>query len=439
MRRRLVALLLVAAAAMISFVLIPANRPRLPEVRKEREGRIRIAPRAGLLPRLEVPAVTTAPGDAAVAGLAASIGDVLRADLEFEEAFEFLATDSTRDADGADGVLSVSLRRDRGELHLEVRLRDARTGQMAFGREFVGREQLPRLIAHVAANELLADQAGIRGLAHSRLAFVSDRMGSFREPTGSIRRVKEIFVADYDGANEQRLTTDGDLDMTPAWSPDGRAVAYTSFRRGFQDLFFTRVDDRRSGSFAGLRGQNRLPAWSPDGTRIAFSSNRDGNEEIYVMNADGSGARRLTNHWAIDTAPSWSPRGTEIAFTSDRSGRPQIWVMNADGGQVRQLTAEKVLRPAHLVAGTDRRDRVRVADEDGLRHQGDRAGHRRGSAADVRAPEREPRVLTQRPPHRVHLDARRHTADLGHDAHRDPGPPGHARRQQLDARLVQVA
>jgi TolB protein len=337
----LAALVLFALAAVISLVLIPGNSRRPPVVRKEREARIRIAPRAGLLPRLAVDPIAASAGDAE---LGVVIWDVLRSDLEFEEAFELL---TTWDGDGAampadaDGRLSGALRRENGRFHLELRLRDARSGQMAFGREFVGPEGRPRLIAHVAANELLRDQAGIQGLAHSRLAFVSDRLGSFREPTGSMRRLKEIFVADYDGANEQRVTVDGDLDMTPAWSPDGRALAYTSFRRGYQDIFLTRLEERRQEAPAGERGQNRLPAWSPDGTRFAFSSNRDGNEEIYVMNADGSGARRLTTHWGIDTAPAWSPRGTQIAFTSDRTGSPQIWVMDADGANLRQLTTER--------------------------------------------------------------------------------------------------
>jgi len=264
----------------------------------------------------------------------------LKADLEFEDAFDLQLAAAGAQAADADGVLSATIRRDNGDLRVEVRLRDARSGQLAFGREFVGAEKNPRLIAHVAANELLADQAGIRGLADSRLAFVSDRLGSFKEPTGSIRRVKEIFAADYDGANEQRVTTDGDLDMTPTWSPDRRAIAYTSFRTGGQEVFITRLEDRRVQA-TGAAGQNRLPAWSPDGTRIAFSSNRNGNEEVYVMNADGSGALRLTTSWAIDTAPAWSPDGKRIAFTSDRGGSPQIWVMDADGGNQRQLTRER--------------------------------------------------------------------------------------------------
>ena len=80
------------------------------------------------------------------------------------------------------------------------------------------------------------------------------------------------------------------------------------------------------------------PAWSPDGKYIAFSSTRDGNSEIYTINADGSGLKRLTYHPGIDTSPCWSPTSREIAFTSDRTGNPQIYQMDTDGLNVRRLS-----------------------------------------------------------------------------------------------------
>ena len=82
------------------------------------------------------------------------------------------------------------------------------------------------------------------------------------------------------------------------------------------------------------------PAWSPDGKKIAFvswrESNHDMNDDIYVMNADGTNAVNLTNHEAQDFDPAWSPDGTKIAFVSDRGGNYDIYVMNADGtGEVK--------------------------------------------------------------------------------------------------------
>ncbi len=342
---RLAALVLFGFAVIVTLVLDPGpgRRPRAP--RKEREHSITIRGPHGGVPRYALAGVTVTRGTPDLDGLAKTLGEVLWADLQFEGVFEVLP--ATPPADGgkpqeADAVVSGEVSRESGgTLHLEVRIQEVTSRQLAFGREYVGPETNPRLLAHVAANEILSAQAGIQGLAHSRLAFVSDRSGSFNEPTGSRRRVKEIFVADYDGHNDRRITMDGDLDLTPSWSPDGRAIAYTSYRRGYQDVFVTHIEERRQDTPTGGRGKNWLPAWSQDGARLAFTSNRDGNEEIYVMNTDGSALRRLTTHWAIDTSPAWSPTGAQIAFTSNRTGSPQIWVMDADGSNPRAVTTEK--------------------------------------------------------------------------------------------------
>jgi Tol biopolymer transport system component len=87
---------------------------------------------------------------------------------------------------------------------------------------------------------------------------------------------------------------------------------------------------------AALDGQ---PAWSPDGRKLAFVSNRAGNDEIYVMNADGTGVTRLTNNAAVDRSPVWSPSGAKIAFVSNRADQhDEIYVMNASGTGVTRLT-----------------------------------------------------------------------------------------------------
>jgi TolB protein len=367
---RRTAIILFGLALLITLVLTPPAGRRAPLPPKERERVTTIRGHQGGKPRLALDGFTASGDipDQGEADLSRGIGEVLRADLAYEDVFDLMPAsqapggqnvgpaggESVRPASGErvrapngerepppDGIVTGRLRRESGQLRVEIRIRDVRSGQLAFGREYVGLENAPRLIAHVAANEIFSALAGIQGLAHSRLAFVSDRSGSFNEPTGSRRRVKEIFVSDYDGANEARITTDGDLDLTPSWSPDRRAIAYTCYRRGYQDIFVTHLEERRQDSPTRGRGKNWLPAWSPDGARLAFTSNRDGNEGIYVMNADGSGLRRLTTGWAIDTSPAWSPTGTQIAFTSNRTGSPQIWVMDADGSNQRALTSER--------------------------------------------------------------------------------------------------
>jgi TolB protein len=174
---------------------------------------------------------------------------------------------------------------------------------------------------------------GLQGVARTKLTFSSNRDGERTATTYAQRSAQEIYISDYDGANQRRVTVNRNLNITPSWSPDAEAIAYTSYASGFPDI---RISFIRKGLLQmPARGNdtahNWLPAYSPDGRRIAFSSNRDGNFEIYVMNTDGSNVRRLTRHTGIDTTPTWSPSGTHVAFISERDGGKNIWRVDASG------------------------------------------------------------------------------------------------------------
>jgi TolB protein len=364
---------LAAAAILLSLVLVPGRPPRVPDRHKERRPAAAVSGVEGARIRLAVSPFVEIEGQRDIAAVAT---EVLRQDLEFEGAFDVLpplagpepapAEASVVPADlsvldgrgiaalpreladwerlGADGLVTGAIRRGAsGEpVEIHVRVYAVKARAEAFARGYLAPPAQARLAAHAIADELHQAIAGVRGIARTRLAFVSDRGGLRRELGGLMRPFKEIWIADYDGTNERRVTFDVDMDITPAWSPDGRAIAYTSSRGASQDILVTIPGERRAENITrGLGGRNYLPSWSPDGARIAFTSGRDGNAEIYAMNRDGSGVRRLTRHWAIDTSPAWSPDGGRIAFTSDRTGRPQIWVMNADGSDARALTAER--------------------------------------------------------------------------------------------------
>jgi TolB protein len=243
---------------------------------------------------------------------------------------------------GADGLVVGTVAKSGAGITVQVRLFRVATGSSVFAKEYTGSGANPRTYAHTISDEIHKDQRNLIGVARTKLAFDSDRDGERMGGTVQNRSIKEIYISDYDGENQRRVTVGKTLNIAPRWSPDGRSIAYTSYRRGGANLFISNIfqgtlEEVTKGDKVG---ENWLPAWSPDGTRLAFSSTRDGNPEIYVVNRDGSGLRRLTNNPSIDITPTWSPSGTQIAFTSDRSGSPQIYVVGVDGLNLSKKTSE---------------------------------------------------------------------------------------------------
>ena len=209
----------------------------------------------------------------------------------------------------------------------ECRLFDVATGTQVAGKRFTAAKDLPRLIAHRFSEEIIRCIDGMPGIGSSRVCFSAGQSGD-----------KEIYVADYDGANVRQVTKHGSISIKPKVSPDGAKIAYLSFKDRYPFLYVLDVTTGKSAPLSKNVGLNAAPAWSPDGKTLALTLSKDGNTEIYLKNVDGTGARRLTNNRASDTSPTFSPDGKQIAFVSDRAGRPQIFAMAADGANVRRLS-----------------------------------------------------------------------------------------------------
>jgi len=189
-----------------------------------------------------------------------------------------------------------------------------------------------RYLAHRMADEVMKAY-GEKPVFESKIAFVSDRDGNL-----------ELYMMDYDGANQTRLTFNKWEDKSPSWSPDGKMIAHTSYINYSAGLYISQIYEGRRIAVS-TRGGNFSPCWSPDGKKLAFMSTMDGNAEIYVADVDedsvSRGAfrlKRLTFNNGIDTAPTWSPTGRQLAFVSDRGGTPQIYTMDAEGSNVNRVS-----------------------------------------------------------------------------------------------------
>lgn len=147
-----------------------------------------------------------------------------------------------------------------------------------------------------------------------------------------------IWLVKSNGTGQLRLTSES-TDHEPAWSHDGKRIAFTSSRTDDPEVYVMDADGTNVVRLTSTEGSNYGPSWSPDGSRIAFASTRSGNAEIYSMKVDGSDTVRLTNSSPYDSNPAWSPDGKKIAFESNREGSTAIWVMNADGSAQTRITA----------------------------------------------------------------------------------------------------
>jgi TolB protein len=190
-----------------------------------------------------------------------------------------------------------------------------------------------RNVAHQIADAIYEKITGVRGAFWTRIAYIT-AVGLGNNTSYS------LLVADSDGFNPQVVARSKESLLSPAWSPDGKKIAYVSFESGNSNIY---VQDITTGSRqlveAHAKGINGAPAWSPDGSKLAVALSFTGNLNIYVLNVASRQETRLTSDTlAINTQPEWSPDGQTIYFTSDRSGKPQIYQISASGGSASRIS-----------------------------------------------------------------------------------------------------
>jgi Tol biopolymer transport system component len=145
----------------------------------------------------------------------------------------------------------------------------------------------------------------------------------------------EVFVMNSDGSDLTQLTSGSGNNDWPAWSPDGRKLAFISDRTGIEQVYTMRPDGARQTqlTFQPIP-HDQLPDWRPDGRKIAYAQGDPGvNEKIWVMNSDGTAQHQVSTGTADDFGPAWSPDGRQLAFVRDYlNGNRPVMIMNAHGG-----------------------------------------------------------------------------------------------------------
>jgi TolB protein len=276
------------------------------------------------------------------AHMAREIDEVLKFDLNLAGSIRIMAVSPKENAGGirpgefdftpwrtigAALLLKTGYVIDGEKVMLEFRLYDVQGEKPVLATVYTGKRKFLRKMVHAFADEIMQAVTGEKGPFTGKIVFVSTRTGN-----------KEVYIMDYDGYNERRLTRNGSINLNPSFSPDGHEIIYTSYKKGNPDLYRKEIFTGAETRISSRPGLNVTGAWSPRGYKIALTMSKDGNSQIYLINRNGKELARLTNDDAIDISPSWSPDGSQIAFVSDRDGSPQIYIMNADGSKVRRLT-----------------------------------------------------------------------------------------------------
>ncbi len=340
--RRFPILLLVSAwvstwAFMTAFVTTQAAESPYLKVGKAKTRRIIIA--------YPSPPTTGATRDAATV-----VQRTIKNDLLFVDTFRFLgdsnfpevarsgapSVDTIRlsawDAAGAEILLKTAVEGDASTTVFEMSLYDTKRGKQLASKRYTAAKADLTVLGHTVANDIAETLTGLPGIFLTQIAMSCDTTGK-----------KEIYLMDFDGTNQRKLTDHRSIALGPAWSLDAKRLAYSVFTRHPGnikniDLFIYDFKSKTVELISNRKGMNSGASFHPKENRLALTMSFLGNPEIFSINLGTKEATRLTTSYGVDVDPVWAPDGQSMAFVSSRSGPPMVYSMDNAGQSVKRLT-----------------------------------------------------------------------------------------------------
>ncbi|EGU58143.1 Tol-Pal system beta propeller repeat protein TolB [Vibrio tubiashii] len=148
----------------------------------------------------------------------------------------------------------------------------------------------------------------------------------------------QLRVSDYDGYNERLVLRSKQPLMSPAWSPDGKKLAYVSFQNGQAEIFIMNIYTGEREKVTSYPRHNGAPRFSPDGSKLALVLSKTGSLQVYTLDLNTRKLTQITRGRSNNTEPFWHPDGKSLIFTSDRGGKPQIYQVDLASNSTKRLT-----------------------------------------------------------------------------------------------------
>jgi len=228
---------------------------------------------------------------------------------------------------GIELVCKGSLQNEGGGLmSLEVYLYDSTDGALLFAKRYRTIADEWRRLVHRLADDIIQAVTGERGIMSSRILFVSGG-----------RQGKDIFIADLDGASQRKLTSYGKLTLSPCLSPDGKYLAFTSYKEGRPHLFVIDLE-KKSEIYANREEGVKVPSAWLDKRTLVYTHTSGKYSTIYMVNVETKERRVLLQQEGILASPSFSPDGKRMVYVSDMYGTPQIFIRDLSSGTTKRLT-----------------------------------------------------------------------------------------------------